>query len=452
MRFFIALLTIISLIGAGCGGPSAAQQAATEQVSLKIWRVFDDDSTFQDLMSAYQGIHPNVSFEYRQLRVEEYEDELLRAFAEGKGPDIFSIHNTWIGEYESLIQPLPKSLKIAYSETRGTIKKETVYTLKEEPSLSLRSLRSDFVDVVAQDVLRSYKPNDRAQAEERIYGLPLSVDTLSLYFNKNLLNAAGIPEPPATWTQFQEQVSKLTRIGPNDKILQSGAAIGSGKNVERASDILSLLLLQNGSPIVDARGVAQFSGRDTSIVASDAVRFYTDFANPLKQVYSWNADQPNSFEAFANGKAAFFFGYSYHASLLRARSPKLNFAITSVPQIEGAKTVNYANYWLETVAKAANEQDWAWDFIQFATNKNHVTSYLTTARKPTALRALINTQIEDELLSAFVKQTLTAKSWYTGRDAQAAEQALIDLIDAVLDGALVEDELVTAENKINQTL
>ena len=452
MRLFIALFTIISLIGAGCGGPSAAQQAATEQVSLKIWRVFDDNSTFQDLMSAYQAIHPNVSFDYRQLRVEEYEDELLRAFAEGKGPDIFSIHNTWIGEYESLIQPLPKSLKVAYSETRGTIKKETIYTLKEEPSMSLRTLRSDFVDVVAEDVVRSYKPNDRAQAEERIYGLPLSVDTLSLYYNKNLLNAAGIPEPPATWTQFQEQVSKLTRIGPNDKILQSGAAMGTGKNVERASDILSLLLLQNGSSIVDERGVANFAGRDKSIVAGDALRFYTDFANPLKQVYSWNGTQPNSFEAFANGKAAFFFGYSYHASLLKARSPKLNFSIASAPQIEGAKTVNYANYWIETVAKATNEQDWAWDFIQFATNKKHVTSYLATARKPTALRALINTQIEDELLSAFVKQTLTAKSWYTGRDAGAAEQAFIDLIETMVTGGILEDELITAENKINQTL
>lgn len=452
MRWFIALFILISFVGAGCGGSSAAQIAATRQVRIKIWRVFDGDETFRGIMNAYQAIHPNVSFEYQQFRVEEYEDELIRAFAEGVGPDIFSLHNTWLGEYERLIQPMPRSLKIAYAETRGTIKKETVYTLKEEPSLSLRALRSDFVDVVEQDVVRPYQPNPRENPQNRIFGLPLSVDTMALYYNKELLNAANIPEPPVTWSQFQEQVAKLTRIGQNNKILQIGATVGSGKNVERASDILSLLIMQNGVEIVDSRGAVDLSSRDKSPLVGDAVRFYTDFANPLKQVYTWNADMPNSFEAFANGKAAFFFGYSYHAPLLKARSPKLNFAISPMPQIEGAKTVNFANYWVETVSKATNVRDWAWDFIQFATSKKRVTSYLDVARKPTAHRALINTQIEDERLSAFVSQILTARSWYEGRDAQAAEQAIIELIEEVVDGAPVKKAVSIAENKINQTL
>jgi multiple sugar transport system substrate-binding protein len=301
--------------------------------------------------------------------------------------------------------------------------------------------------------VRPYKPNENVIEQDRIFGLPLSVDTLALYFNKDLLNAANIAEPPTTWTQFQEQVVKLTKIGQNSAILQSGAALGTGKNVERASDILSLLIMQNGAKMVDDRGVAVFaSGDENAPLAIDAVRFYTDFANPLKQVYTWNDDEPDSFDAFINGKTAFFFGYSYHAPLITARSPKLNFAIAPVPQIEGGKTVNFANYWVETVSKQTDNRDWAWDFIQFAASKERVAAYLEAAQKPTARRALINTQIENETLSIFANQLLTSVSWYRGNDAQAMEKAFVDLITSVLSGAEIEQELPIAQNKVNQTL
>lgn len=451
-RYFLSVLIFMILLGAGCGGPSEAQKLATQPVKLKIWRVFDDDSTFTEIMNAYRALHPNVSFEYKEFRIEEYEDELLHAFAEGTGPDIFSIHNTWVGEYTSLMSPMPKSTKIAYSETRGQIKKETIYTLKEEPSISLRALKNDFVEVVSDDAVRSYQPNEKAEAEDRVFGLPLSVDTLALFYNRDLLSAANIPEPPKTWTEFQDQVTKLSKIGASNIILQAGAAIGTSQNVERASDILNLLMMQNGVAMADDRGVANFGYESGgSELAADAVRFYTDFANPLKQVYTWNEKQSDSFDAFANGKAAFFFGYSYHAPLIKAKSPKLNFAIASVPQIEGGKTVNFANYWIETVSKTTDFRDWAWNFVQFAANKNQAPSYLQTARRPTALRSLINTQLEDETLSVFVSQTLTAKSWYKGSDAQTMEQAFLDLIDATLSGADLKKELIIAQNKVNQT-
>ena len=452
-RNIIILMIPLLILGAGCGGSSAAEVLASKPVKITIWRVFDDSDTFQSIMSAYQSIHPNVSFIYRELRFDEYEDELIRAFAEGEGPDVFSLHNTWLGEYESLIAPLPDSLSIAYAEVRGTIKKETVYTIKEEPTLSERALKADFVDVVAQDVLRSYKPSAKAKAEDRIFALPLSVDTLAMYYNKDLLDAAGIAEPPSTWTEFQDAVTLLTKIGSNDQILQSGGAIGTSQNVERAFDILSLLMMQNGTQMTDSVNRPTFANEtDTGYLAGEAARFYTDFANPLKAVYTWNAEQPDSFDAFVNGNTAFFFGYSYHNAFIKTANSKLDFSITPAPQIDGGKTVNYANYWVETVAKSSEAGDWAWDFIQFAAEEEHVDSYLAASNKPTALRGLISTQLEDEVLSIFSGQTLTADSWYKGSDAQVAEEAFLTLIDGILAGEELEVVLKAAQNKVSQSL
>ena len=447
------LFVAISLTGAGCGGPSEAESLANKSAKLSIWRVFDGSDTFAKAMQDYQAIHPNVSFDYRELRFDEYEDELIRAFAEGRGPDIYSLHNTWIGEYQSLIQPMPDSVTIPFSEVRGTIKKEVVYTLEEKPTLSLRALKSEYVDTVLGDITRPYSETEREEPRLRIFGLPLSLDTMALYYNKELLDAAGFPEPPRTWNEFQTQVSKLSKIGANNLVIQSGAAIGTSKNVERSFDLVSLLMMQNGVEMTNDVGFANFAygKEEDTALAIDAISFYTDFANPLKEVYTWNESKPDSFDAFTSGDVAFFFGYAYHAPLIKASAPKLNYSIAPMPQIDGGKVVNYANYWVETVAKATDNVDWAWDFLLFISSKEHVIDYLNVARKPTARRDLISTQIEDEDLSAFVSQTLTATSWYKGKNAAVAEDAFVKLIDASLSGEEMEQALSLAQNKINQT-
>lgn len=455
-RFFLLFLVLTLLVttGLGCGGSSQAEQLANTPVSLTIWRVFDDDDTFRDLMNGYRAIHPNVSFTYRELRYDEYEEELLEAFAEGSGPDIFSLHNTWIGKYENIITPMPASVTIPYTETRGNIKKETVTTLKQEPTMSERELENMFIEVVVDDVLRDYQATTSSSVEQRIFGLPLAVDTMVLYYNRDLLNAAGIAEPAPTWTTFQEHVTELAQIGENDAILQSGAALGTGENVERAFDIISLLMLQNGTEMLDARGRATFASEtDDLIPGLDALYFYTDFANPLKQVYTWNEDQVNSFESFTNGQAAYFFGYAYHVPLIEAVNSKLNYSVASVPQIEGGRTVTYANYWVETVSKATPFTDWAWDFILYAAEADHVVSYLNAAQKPTALRSLINDQMEDDVMYPFASQLLTAQSWYRGEEVSVAEEAFADLVEIILSGS--EDPsraLRDAQNKVNQSL
>jgi len=454
-RLFPLLFIFIFLItsGAGCGGSSAAEEAANQPVTLTIWRVFDNDETMRDIMDAYRTMHPNVSFNYRELRYDTYEDELIRAFAEGNGPDIFSIHNTWIGKYDSLITPMPETVTIPFTEVKGSIKKETVITLVESATLSKRQLETTFIDVVADDVLRWYRPTTKDEPVEKIYGLPLSVDTLVLFYNKDLLDAAGIAQPATTWDVFQEDVAKLTLLGANDTILQSGTALGTGSNVERSFDIFSLLMMQNGTTMINDRGEAAFAGKgDENNLGLDALSFYTDFANPLKQVYSWNAEQSNSFDAFVNGQVAYFFGYSYHIPLIWAANSKLDFGITTVPQISGGRVVNYANYWVETVSKDTQYSNWAWDFILFATDADHVGSYLSKAQRPTALRSLIESQLEDEWLAPFANQLLTADSWYEGSDAAVAEEAFANLIDTAVGGGDTLRAIRDAQNKVNGTL
>ncbi len=450
----LSLLFVLLLTSAfGCKTASREVQEKMKPVTITYWRAYEEADAFEEIINKYRALHPFVKIEYKKFRFEEYEKELLNALAEDRGPDIFSLPSTWVKEYQPKLAPLPPQISMVYPVVRGTVKKETVQELRTTRSLTLKDLKNNFVDIVYSDVVIDDGENPR------IYGLPLYVDTLAMFYNPDLLNNAGITEAPKYWNKsFQQAVKKLSKQNNKGNLIQSGVAMGGAENIERASDILALLMMQNGSVMTDEETVMFHSippGSQRSYNPGlEALRFYTDFSNPAKEVYCWNSNLNNSVDLFAQGNLAMMFGYSYHLPIIKARSPKLNFAIARMPQIEDTpKQINYANYWIESVSNKSKNIDTAWDFIQFATAAEQVESYLKTAKKPTALRALVNKQIDDMEIGAFAEQVLTAQSWYHGKDARATERSFLEMIDmAVKDNSKLIDIINDAARKVQQTM
>ena len=137
---------------------------------------------------------------------------------------------------------------------------------------------------------------------------------------------------------------------------------------------------------------------------------------------------PDNVEAFALGRTAMMFGYAYQASTVRKQSPRLRFGIMPMPQLDPSRPVTSANYWIEAVTKKAASQDYAWDFLRFASGKDQVKKYLDATGKPTALRSLIPEQQASESIAPFVSQVLYAKSWYHGKNPGAAEAAFREMM------------------------
>jgi len=454
----ITILCLLSFFvlssGFGCKGADKNTQKAMEPISLTYWRVFDGPDAFSGIIEEYKALHPYVNIEYRKLRYSEYEAELLNALAEDRGPDIFSIHNTWIKRYQPKLEAMPETTTMAYPVLVGTIKKETVNELRTNKSLSVKELQDTFVDAVSYDVVLE---------DNKIYGLPLSVDTLVMYYNKDLFNNAGISQAPKYWNkEFLQTIKKLTKQDPKQGIIQSGISLGGSSNIERHSDILSILMMQNGATMLENSNKVAFHtvpafARDTNYNPGlEALRFYTDFANPAKESYSWNSEMPNSLEMFTNGNLAIMFGYAYHLPQIKARAPKLNFSISSFPQIEGnpPTNINFANYWVEVVSKKSKHSNEAWDFVQFITKKEQAEKYLEKTNLPTALRSLVSVQKEDDDLKVFADQVLTAKSWYKGQNATAAEEAIKEMIDITVanTGEKMQTIINNAASKIQQTI
>lgn len=128
----ITILGLISVFllttGFGCSFMSKEVRQAMKPVELTYWRVLDSDTDpsddFTEIINNYKALHPNITIVYKKLRYEEFEEELLNAWAEDRGPDIFSIRNTWTGKYKNKILPMPKELIVPQAIITGTFKKE----------------------------------------------------------------------------------------------------------------------------------------------------------------------------------------------------------------------------------------------------------------------------------------------------------------------------------------
>jgi ABC-type glycerol-3-phosphate transport system substrate-binding protein len=343
--------------------------------TLDMWTYDESSIFFNEILKKFneQKIKINIkNFD----NYEDYKKELLESMAVSKSPDIFMIPSTEIPAFANKINPL---------------KKENV---------SFVSLQNLFPEIVVTDIL----------FENKIYGLPLSIDTLALIYNRDLFSKEGITYPPRDWNEFVDIGKKLTKYDESGNILQSGAALGKATNVENAPDILYAIVEQLGKRITQDKR-ADLTNKEVI----SAFSFYTQFAMPTSSYYFWNDTFQNSLDDFAKNKVGMIFGFQKSLNILREKNPFLNFALAEFPQISttAPRFATSAKYNIFTVSRQSKKYEVAWNVVYtMTTNEMLASSYLQKSKKPPALLSLIEKSKDDPELSVFVKQALYAKSWY----------------------------------------
>ncbi len=388
---------------------------------LLVWGT-ESPRNFDVLKTAYKKFRPNIELSYAQVAEETYDEKLLEALALGEGPDVFLVKNHSLLKDKAKLAPLNLA------------------------DFGLIKLRALFPQAVEQDFVSAGK----------IYALPLYLDTLALYFNKDLFDQAGIVYPPTTWEEFQEIIPSLRRVDEVQNIIEAGAAIGgSGKSIAYSSDILNALMLQNGALMVSKDlSRATFSENDRQSPGFQAFSFYLQFSNPLSPYYSWNDYFGDALTSFGQGKVAMVFGYYSDLKNLRDKNPFLNIGVARLPQVNLEKAVDYSKYVGLGVSKRSRYQAQAWDLVVFAsTDKEyHQNYYNNVSKRPPALKSLISQLVTHPEMEVFARQALTARSW-SQVDGEKVDQIFSDAIESVIWGRSdAEQALGQAEEKVTQVL
>jgi len=410
-------------MGFGCKGLSTAEIASVKPLTLNYWTVYNNVDILEDYANEYKTKRPYVTINIRKVRADEFDKLFLNALADDVPPDIISVSARELPKYLSRLAPMPETVDVSRIYKKGQYFEETVVETEQITMPTARYVKSEYVGTVYDDAVVGGK----------IYGLPLAMDDLAVFYNKGLLDKAGIPEPPKDWGAFMEAVKAISKIDSEGNLLQSGVALGTGNNIENVFDILTLFMVQSGvkmsqsGQVTFANGLNANNYNDSPVVK--ALNFYVDFARPNKEVYSWNNKQKDALDEFARGKTAFYFGFAYELPTIKSRAPQMNLEVIPMFQLNEETSINVANYWLESVVKKSKKQNEAWDFVQFITNADKVKDYVKKTGRPTPFRAQIEEQKKEVLLAPFVSQILNAGNWYRGKDYATAQKAIKDLVE-----------------------
>lgn len=338
-----------------------------ESVTLEYWGLWEPESTIRPVLDEFEAQNPGLTIVYRQESPQEYRERLQSALARQEGPDIFRIHNTWVPMLRNELSGLPTSI------------------------MSVSQYQQTFYPIISQDML----------SDNQIVGMPLMIDGLGLYYNTAMFETAG-KQVPKTWDELRRTAVDLT-ITSNGEVERAGISLGLTSNVDNFSDILGLMLLQNGANPADP----------TSSLALDAINFYLLFS---KTDGLWNDTLPPSTFAFANEKAAMIIAPSWRAHEILALNPDLEFEIAVLPQLPD-RDVAWATYWVESVSNQSQHQEIAWALLKFMTEKESLRTMYTQASNerlfgnPFPRVDMADQLIGDPHVGAYIRQAPIAESW-----------------------------------------
>lgn len=451
-KFVISLILLIMIFGFGYflfkSYPNfRAPQVENEQiveVELEFWGLWDNSDDWKKIIEKFEkntnefnGQKVKVKINYTKKDFASYREDIEKAKEKNNNPNIFFVNNNWFNDYKNNLESL--SGNMAYQ--------------KEYELLSY----DDVSDIYSANTLIDFV------AENLLYSIPLYADSLALYYNKDLFQKAGIEKPPKSWAELKKNVMRLTVFGKKDSLTQSGVAFGTGENINRSSDVLSLLIMQGGGKVIDGNGeidinkeieVSTIEGVEKRDPGKRAISFYAEFSNPQKEIYSWNADQENSVQSFADGKLAMMFGYSYQIQNLLSLKPDLNYGVAPMPQLENSTVINFSNTFFPVVSKDNNCKvnlaelsdkvdcsKIAWSFLSFATNKENSELYLNSTNKAAARKDLIQKQTQDSShIGVFASQAESAVSY--NKFSDEIDNILVNMLDEINLGQENIDEKV----------
>lgn len=379
--------------------------------TVVLWGTMPSNNVTEWLSVIKKADEPPYSITYVEKNPERFDEELVDALASGTGPDMIILTTDLLVRHENKIYPL---------------------SLEQYP---LRTFYDSFIDGATIFI-----------APTGILALPLVVDPLMLYYNKDALGRGGYAEPPLYWSQLVDRTSgtspieRLTVVDERGNVLESAIGLGTYGNVRHAKSILSLLILQAGGSItersergsvVSRLGVDQ--GDVPSINSVAALNFFTQFSNPTRTTYTWNSALPDSRILFGTGKLALYLGFASEKAELSMQNPHLFFDVAEVPQRDSMRKVTTGRLYGLAVMKQSRNRltaQRAQVLLSGAVSSEVLADQLriSSARKDVLSRAH-----RDPFMTMYRRSAITVRTWLDP-DARVSEGIFGTMVQSVLSG------------------
>src|SRR3989338_6876067 len=338
----LAIFGVLVFSGAIPIGDSSNEPGGLGTVVL--WGTVDSGA-MSPIFEEFNKTNTTFSVQYVQKSSDTFDQDLLEALSEGKGPDLIFLPEDLAFHYANKIFPFPYQ------------------------NYSLASFKTTFAG--AGEVFLT---------KRGILALPIGIDPLVMYYNRSMLDANGVIYPPA----FLDELEKLASV------LQS----------------------------------------------------YTDFANPNKEVYSWNKSFPESSVAFSKEDLALYFGFGRELKSLVNRNPNQNFSASPIPQIRNSTSkLTGARVMGVAVLFSSKNLNTAFVAANFMVSTDFASKFASAALMAPARRDLLAVKPPDAFSPVFFSSALFGRSWLDP-SRKDTDDIFRRMVDGVLSNSMTAGEAI----------
>lgn len=319
-RIFGALL-VLSLLSALLG--SCAPQARQE-INFIFMRTSDKTEPYwEEVISAFEEKNPNINVNLYIFEWTDGQAKIQEMIDQGNPPTLARVATRWVPQYMAagLVEPVDEYLTDEF--------------------------RAQFLPLFI---------NEGAQYEGRTFGLPITVATRALYYNKTLFEKAGISSPPSNWEELREASKAVHALEPDTY----GFGLLGGNHIEVGS-YYYYFLWGNGGDILTGDGTRPaFNGPE----GLEALTYLTQMVEEgLTQPDPTTSTRADLETAFVEGKVSMVITGPWLATRLAKEAPDLEYGLAAIPYQTTPTTLSTQDTLI--LFKQAQNKEAAWKFIEF---------------------------------------------------------------------------------------
>jgi multiple sugar transport system substrate-binding protein len=333
LKSFQTALLGATLLGAALASPAHAE---TKINALFMAQAAYSEADVRAMTEAFTKANPDVTVNLEFVPYEGLHDKTVLAQGSGGGYDVVLFDVIWPAEYAT------------------------------------NKVLLDVSDKITGDMKTGVLPGawTTVEYEGKRYGMPWILDTKYLFYNKEILEKAGIKNPPKTWAELAEQAKTI-----KDKGLLATPIAWSWSQAEAAiCDYTTLVSAYGGSFIKDGKPVFQTGG---GLEALDYMvnSYKSGLTNPNSKEFL----EEDVRRVFQNGEAAFALNWTYMYNM--ANDPKDSkvagkVGVVPAPGVDGKSTVSAVNGSMGLgITSTSKHPDEAWKYITFMTSQQTQNQY-----------------------------------------------------------------------------
>ncbi|MEY2226903.1 ABC transporter substrate-binding protein [Streptomyces sp. BF23-19] len=338
----IAVLAAISALATACTGQGAdtASDDPKADVTLNFWHGWSAPSeakAIEENIARFEKAHPNIKVQVTGNMTDDKINQALRAGGD-KAPDVVSSFTTdSVGKFCN---------SRAFADLNPFLAKSGVDKTKVFPK-----------------TLLEYTQFDGNQCT-----LPLLHDAYGLVYNKTAFEAAGITEPPKTWSRFTEVAQKLTK--PKGDSYEQVGLMPTFHGYETKP---TRLAAQWGATYFDADGKSDLAGDPAFAKMLTAQKDLVDKLGGYEKLErfrntfgdEWSAEHP-----FHTGQVAMQIDGEWRAPM--AKEAGVPFEIGTAPlPVPDEQEADYGKGYLSGtimgIAAGSKKQNAAWELVKYMT-------------------------------------------------------------------------------------